>query len=735
MNDILVIDGMNQVASACLDGKIYMIDLHLHRVTKALAGHKKSVSMLRFNAENGYLVSAGLDHCVQVWNPHVEQKIGSLTGHRNQLVGMEVVLNTHQIITADDSGLVKVWDLRKFAAVQTIAKEAYVKDRSIARNLSRAMTAMCYVSSKQRIAVAHSTVFFIDQTPSLDNTTVDRVAVANDSGLLDEDDDSDDVDEAKKPVAVFYCPPTQYFVALTSWEMKSWDATSGLLVRTASPVIGSEMTCACLVDDCFSCFVGTENGVVARVMVPNGSVVVQRRIHLSEVTAVLWLADTKQVVSSATNGSIVIAHFDSFNVLFKLNHWRGVQSASSAFLSGSAAHDDYARDGRNRSPPEYSVPLSLRAYFYGNEIERLMRIFGQVDTAHCASIPLSKLPFVLETAFPTTLGRHTRDNEEGGADTIEQTPLHGIGAGASSNEMVTFTSLLEILKESLSTLHDSGVGPSSERALSRVSSLSLHSELRLLVSGSSTDGTLCVWNAKNGAVVAQGTCAASSNRPRKSPPSISQIVFLSPLPCFVCVETGSCCLELWSTVALPPTLPYPFGQFATLTHTLSARFHRKAERNIEVASSTSFFITEPVGPHTDPSECDATAVPTPRETCHDTVVVAVQWYYSDGHDDRCLCVADDQGELTCLVLLNWSFAMADVRCADAPVVTTMRWLVRSPHQVTSLYTTLTRCCRLSQHVPRDHSRAEFPEARALATMRTRQALAMRPPIGRSSPCA
>uniref|UniRef100_K3WM75 Uncharacterized protein n=1 Tax=Globisporangium ultimum (strain ATCC 200006 / CBS 805.95 / DAOM BR144) TaxID=431595 RepID=K3WM75_GLOUD len=123
INDLLVVDGMSQVAGACLDGKIYMIDLHLHRVTKTLSGHKTAASMLKYSSENGYLISAGLDHYIQVWNPHVEQKIGTLAGHRSQLVGMEVVPSSPQVITADETGVVKIWDLRKFAAVQTIAKE------------------------------------------------------------------------------------------------------------------------------------------------------------------------------------------------------------------------------------------------------------------------------------------------------------------------------------------------------------------------------------------------------------------------------------------------------------------------------------------------------------------------------------------------------------------------------------------------------------------------------------
>lgn len=627
MNDLLVIDGKSQVASACLDGKIYMLDLHLHQVTKALSGHKKSVSMLRYNAENGYLVSAGLDHSVQVWNPHVEQKIASLTGHRNQLIGMEVVPDTNQIITADDGGLVKIWDLRKFAAVQTIAKELYVKDHTSARNVARTMSSMCYISSKKRIAIAHSTVFFIDQAQTAgDNTDCSSSTSAEHFG---EDEDDDEIEEAKKPVSIFYCPPTQCFVALTSWDMKSWNVNSGELVRTASPIIGSEMTCACIVGDFFSCFVGTENGIVARVAIPNGSVIVQKRVHSSEITAIQWLEEKKQVVSSATSGNIVIARYDTLDVVFKLNHWRGVQSASSAFFNTPALSDERTSEC-GVSPPEYSVPHSLRAFFYGNEIERLMRIFGQVDAARCGSIPLTELPYILETAFPTTFSDRKHE--------VSKTKVRGASADPKA-ETITFASLLEILRDSLSALQEGGAS-FSEHSTFSVSALGMHSQLHLLVSGSSTDGTFCVWNAKNGAVIAQGTSGETTSRQREPvSPSISQIVFLHPLPYFACIEAGSCSLEIWSTIPVPPILSHSFERFIRFTHTLPARFHPNAGIKVPGPNHfSSFFITETAESRSDRQKTK------PPEVMKDTTILAIQWCSGSTQDDKFLCVADDQGE-------------------------------------------------------------------------------------------
>ncbi|KAE9349954.1 hypothetical protein PF008_g6681 [Phytophthora fragariae] len=125
MTDIVAIHNTTHIAASCLDGKIYVLDVHLERIGKALTGHDKGVTMLKYCAHKGYLVSGGLDHCFHLWNPHVEQKIGSLKSHKHQLIGLEIVPDSPQVISADENGLVKIWDLRKFASVRTFKREAY----------------------------------------------------------------------------------------------------------------------------------------------------------------------------------------------------------------------------------------------------------------------------------------------------------------------------------------------------------------------------------------------------------------------------------------------------------------------------------------------------------------------------------------------------------------------------------------------------------------------------------
>ena len=63
------------------------------------------------------LLSAGLDHDIFIWNPYVDWRIFLLKGHNHSLVGVKVLPGTHQIISADISGMFKVWDVRTFTPV------------------------------------------------------------------------------------------------------------------------------------------------------------------------------------------------------------------------------------------------------------------------------------------------------------------------------------------------------------------------------------------------------------------------------------------------------------------------------------------------------------------------------------------------------------------------------------------------------------------------------------------
>ena len=52
-----------------------------------------------------------------IWNPIVHKKIFMLKGHNHALVGVKWMPGTNQIISADISGMFRVWDVRTFTTI------------------------------------------------------------------------------------------------------------------------------------------------------------------------------------------------------------------------------------------------------------------------------------------------------------------------------------------------------------------------------------------------------------------------------------------------------------------------------------------------------------------------------------------------------------------------------------------------------------------------------------------
>lgn len=122
IGDILPIDSQQTLVTGGYDGNICLWDSVTHLLKKELKGHQKVVYSLdwsNWSQMNQCLLSAGLDHEAFVWNTYVKEKIFLLRGHSHPLVGVKCLPDTPQIITADISGMIKVWDVRTFLCMQT----------------------------------------------------------------------------------------------------------------------------------------------------------------------------------------------------------------------------------------------------------------------------------------------------------------------------------------------------------------------------------------------------------------------------------------------------------------------------------------------------------------------------------------------------------------------------------------------------------------------------------------
>jgi WD40 repeat protein len=50
--------------------------------------------------------------------------IGKLIGHSSMVTSVQCVDKTPMVVSCDDTGVIKVWDIRKLSCIQTVAMES-----------------------------------------------------------------------------------------------------------------------------------------------------------------------------------------------------------------------------------------------------------------------------------------------------------------------------------------------------------------------------------------------------------------------------------------------------------------------------------------------------------------------------------------------------------------------------------------------------------------------------------
>ena len=116
---LLALSQLDNLVSASLDTTIGVWDTYTNTIIHRLRGHKKGVFDMSYNPDYRLLFSCGFDHDAFVWSPFVNSLVFKLKGHHASLVGCQSIDNSPEVITADEDGVFKLWDVRTFQCVQT----------------------------------------------------------------------------------------------------------------------------------------------------------------------------------------------------------------------------------------------------------------------------------------------------------------------------------------------------------------------------------------------------------------------------------------------------------------------------------------------------------------------------------------------------------------------------------------------------------------------------------------
>jgi WD40 repeat protein len=117
--DLCSLDTIESIASCSLDTTISIWDVLTGSRRQLLQGHRMGVTSMAYHEQRRLLISSGFDHEAMVWSPFTPTVLYKLKGHTSPLVGVNVVPNSNQVVTADTEGLCKIWDVRTFQCVQS----------------------------------------------------------------------------------------------------------------------------------------------------------------------------------------------------------------------------------------------------------------------------------------------------------------------------------------------------------------------------------------------------------------------------------------------------------------------------------------------------------------------------------------------------------------------------------------------------------------------------------------
>ena len=124
--DVIEISKPQMIVTACLDGKIRLIDVGDRDVVKLWNQHTLGVRSLNYNPliDNvGYVLSVGFEYFINVYCTDLsidEAFKGKLEGHTAPVVSCKFLSESYMAVSVDEVGNVRIWDTKAKLCLQTI---------------------------------------------------------------------------------------------------------------------------------------------------------------------------------------------------------------------------------------------------------------------------------------------------------------------------------------------------------------------------------------------------------------------------------------------------------------------------------------------------------------------------------------------------------------------------------------------------------------------------------------
>lgn len=122
--DLIPIPFMKLIAISALDRQLTIWDFNSKLLILKINLSQGGIHSLKFFNTYQVLITAGYENTISIWeiNPNFldHSHLGTLIGHNSMVTAIQCIEKTPMVVSADDSGIVKIWDIRSFKCFQTV---------------------------------------------------------------------------------------------------------------------------------------------------------------------------------------------------------------------------------------------------------------------------------------------------------------------------------------------------------------------------------------------------------------------------------------------------------------------------------------------------------------------------------------------------------------------------------------------------------------------------------------
>eukprot|EP00756_Hemistasia_phaeocysticola_P000934 Hpha_TRINITY_DN10671_c0_g1::TRINITY_DN10671_c0_g1_i3::g.156704::m.156704 len=327
-----------RVVTCSLDGCIYALDLEKGDAPhRAVSARSRPTPWKRLigRMENGVLGVSYSDYCqvlcsvgyeltASIWLPnapgHRTELVDHSNPHKESLTGIHAIPETPQVMTADVTGTVKVWDLRSMRCVQTFPV-GWGPEESIALPVHTRLSSICYADSTGGLVTAAWRQIVVHRQHGEGVPAPLRACPAEEA-----------------PVSLITFNPTQRsFLTACGRDVRVWDMDQGCMSAVFAGIVTSDITALCLDEYGRRFYLGTQEGKIGCRVYQTGAEIFDvpsQNEHRSEVTMADYWHQKRVLITASLDGRVhIISDRDRGRTCIKIDAHRGAEVLS---LSHSA---------------------------------------------------------------------------------------------------------------------------------------------------------------------------------------------------------------------------------------------------------------------------------------------------------------------------------------------------------------------------------------------------------------